>query len=269
MVDQENKTSLKYPILFVHGFGFRDRKKFSYWGRIPSIFEKKRCPVFFGNQDSSATIYDNALHLKSKIEEILRQTNTQKVNIIAHSKGGLDVRYLISSLKMEDEIASLTTICTPHHGSKTIQIVPKFILRIVGFFTDIAMRIFGDKHPSTYRSFLSFREDEAVRFNQANPDSANVYYQSYAFEMKHDIILWFPKLLIKVLEGENDGLVTTKSAVWGDFKGVVRSNSKRGISHCDEVDFRRRRFTKKTGEGVSDILEVYEQIYSTLEEKGF
>lgn len=87
--------------------------------------------------------------------------------------------------------------------------------------------------------------------------------------MKHDIILWFTHLIIKKAEGENDGLVSVKSAEWGDFKGLIRSNSKRGISHCDEVDFRRRKFTKKTGDGVSDILEVYSKIVDDLCLKGF
>lgn len=27
---------LKYPVLLVHGMGFRDSKRISYWGRIPA-----------------------------------------------------------------------------------------------------------------------------------------------------------------------------------------------------------------------------------------
>ena len=134
---------------------------------------------------------------------------------------------------------------------------------------NIWMRILGDRHPDAYKSFLSFRSDSAAEFNENNPDSEKVYYQSYACVMKRDIFLWFPHLVIGLLEGENDGLVTTASARWGDFQGVVKSNSKRGISHCDEVDLRRKRFTKKSGDGVSDILEMYEKIIDTLQAKGF
>lgn len=37
---------LKYPVLFVHGMGFRDRKLFCYWGRTPKAFEARGCQVF-------------------------------------------------------------------------------------------------------------------------------------------------------------------------------------------------------------------------------
>ncbi|MGN0818491.1 MAG: hypothetical protein ACI4L9_05935 [Candidatus Coproplasma sp.] len=170
---------------------------------------------------------------------------------------------------MGDKIASLTTIGTPHHGSKTLDIVPKFVLKIVAFFTNIWMRIVGDKHPDAYKAYLSFRASDAEQFNKDNPDSEEVYYQSYAFSMKRDIFLWFPHLIISLFEGENDGLVTTDSAQWGNFKGVIYSNSGRGISHCDEVDLRRRAFTKRTGDGVSDILEVYSRIAEDLYSLGF
>ena len=263
------EAPLQYPLVLLHGFGFKDGKRISYWGRIPKFFKDRGCAVFYGKQESSATIEDNAALLKVRIEEILAQTGAEKVNIVAHSKGGLEARYLVSSLGMADKVASLTTVGTPHHGSGTIEKVPKFMLKIVGFFMNIWMRILGDKHPDAYRSFLSFRRDNAKIFNDNNPDSEEVYYQSYAFLMKRDILLWFPHWIIGIFEGENDGLVTTVSAQWGDFKGVVKSNSGRGISHCDEVDLRRKRFTKKSGDGVSDILEVYAEILKTLKDKGF
>lgn len=268
-MEAEEKRSLRYPVVLVHGFGFRDGKRINYWGRIPKLLAEKGCNVFYGKQDSCGSIEGNALFLKDRIEEILKETGAEKVNLIAHSKGGLEARYLISTLGAADRVASLTTISTPHRGSETIQRIPKFLLRLVGFFMNIWMRIAGDKKPDAYNAYLSFRADSAEEFNRKNPDSDGVYYQSYAFVMKRDIFLWFPHLIIGLCEGENDGLVTPKSAEWGDFKGIIRSNSKRGISHCDEVDMRRRRFTKKTGEGVSDILEVYSEIADALYERGF
>ena len=84
-----------------------------------------------------------------------------------------------------------------------------------------------------------------------------------------DIIMFVPYSAVYLCEGANDGLLTPESARWGDFRGVVRTNSNRGISHCDEVDLRRRRFTKKNGDGVSDILDVYGEILESLKSKGF
>lgn len=265
----KGEKNLKYPVLLVHGFGFRDGKRINYWGRIPNALRELGCRVFYGNQDSCASIEDNARFLKERVEQVLTETGAEKVNIIAHSKGGLEARYMISRLSSADKVASLTTIATPHRGSVTIEKVPKFVLKFLGFFMNIWMRILGDRRPDAYKAYLSFRADYAEKFNEETPDCPEVWYQSYAFSMKHDILLWLTHCIIKKYEGENDGLVSVKSAEWGEFKGIVRSNSKRGISHCDEVDLRRRRFTKKTGDGVSDILEVYREIASALFKRGF
>ena len=53
--------------------------------------------------------------------------------------------------------------------------------------------------------------------------------------------------------GENDGLLPPEAVKWGIFKGVYRGVGNRGISHCDEIDMRRRPLSKKAGEGLSDI----------------
>lgn len=90
----------RYPILLIHGTGFRDWKRLSYWGRIPRELEKRGAQVFLGGQDGWATVEQNAAALKKRVEEILVQTGSSKIHLIAHSKGGLDARYLVSSLGM-------------------------------------------------------------------------------------------------------------------------------------------------------------------------
>lgn len=266
---------LKYPILLVHGMGFRDRKYLCYWGRIPKKLEAMGCRVFYGNQDSNASIETNGIHIAKRIDEILRETGAKKVNIIAHSKGGLDSRYAISSLKSGGKVASLTTISTPHHGSKTMDMIMKFPGFLVKFScacADLWFRILGDKKPDTYKVLCSFTTCESEKFNKVNPDFKEVYYQSFAFVMKKpssDMSLWFSNAFINRIEGENDGLVTPDSAKWGEFRGVFTGVGRRGISHCDEVDMRRRPLAKKEGNGVRDILDLYADIARGLIEKGY
>ena len=173
--------SLKYPILLVHGMGFRDYKGISYWGRIPKMLEKMGCQVFFGNQDSNADIETNGNHLVQRILQILEETGAEKINIIAHSKGGLDTRYAISKWNLGKKVASLTTISTPHHGSKTMDLLmklPKFLMRFGCFFVDIWFRILGDKNPHTYNAISSFTTESAKNFNAEHPNSEQVFYQS-------------------------------------------------------------------------------------------
>ncbi len=66
--------------------------------------------LWFGNQDAFGTIEHNAAQLKVSAENALRQSGAEKLNLIAHPKGGIEARYLISRLDMAERIASLTTI---------------------------------------------------------------------------------------------------------------------------------------------------------------
>lgn len=266
---------MKYPLLLVHGMGFRDYKHVGYWGRIPKALEKLGCLVYFGGQDSNGSTETNAQHLARRINEILAQTGAEKVNILAHSKGGMDSRYAISSLKMGDKVASLTTMSTPHHGSKTVDKLldfPDWMVRFVGWCADVWFRVLGDREPSTYRVFHSFTTTGAEEFNKNNPDWPGVYYQSYAFVMKKpssDLLMWLPYVVVKGVEGPNDGLLTPEAVQWGEFRGVFAGAGRRGISHCDEIDLRRRPLCKKEGDGVSDIVKLYQQAVERLIEMGY
>ena len=260
---------MAYPILLIHGMGFRDSKVINYWGRVPKMLKKAGFDVYYGEQDSNGTTASNGRVIADKIEEIVRKTNCGKVNIIAHSKGGMDARYAISTLGMGKYVATLTTLSTPHHGSLTVDRLmqlPDIAVRFVAKCSDIWLKILGDKHPDAYRVFHSFTTAGAERFNRENPDDPNVVYRSYAFVMKNalsDIFMWIPYLVVKHFEGENDGLLAPRGVMWGKFMGIKRSSSFRGISHCDEIDMRRMRFSKKKN-GISDILDVYREITGFL-----
>lgn len=266
---------LKYPVLLVHGMGFRDSKRISYWGRIPAKLEENGCHIFYGNQDSNGTVESNGAFLAERIRAVIEETGAAKLNVIAHSKGGLDMRYAISSLKMSEYTASLTTISTPHHGSLTVDKLlrlPKFMIKFVAGCGDIWLKICGDKNPNTYEVFKTFTTAAAEEFNRNNPDEPGVYYQSYAFVMRHawsDLFMFVPGMVVKLLEGPNDGLLTPRAVRWTNFRGIVVSNSNRGISHCDEVDMRRKRLTKRQGEGVQDITDFYLGVVNDLRDKGF
>lgn len=266
----------RYPLLLIHGTGFRDRKWFNYWGRIPSSLSACGCHFYYGNQDSWATIENNAATLAERIREVLTETGAEKVNVIAHSKGGMEARYIISSLGMSDCIASLTTVSTPHHGSKTMDFIcglPVFLFRAAAFFANLWFRILGDSKPDFHYVCKEFTTGYAEEFNRNNADAAGVYYQSYAGVMRNsfsDAMMFIPHFVVSRVEGENDGLVTPFSAKWGDFKGVLKGRTHRGISHADEVDMRRRKLSKKSEEGyVSDICDVYVKIVSDLKQLGY
>ena len=164
----------------VHGMGFRDRKHLCYWGRVPKRLESLGAEVFFGHQDSVGSVESNADIIAKSLDEILAKTGAEKVNILAHSKGGLEARYLINH-GYADKVASVTTIDTPHHGSKTVDFLmkaPKWMVKTAAWGTDVWMKILGDKNPDSYDCFDLFTTRTAEQFNIDNPAPDNIYCQS-------------------------------------------------------------------------------------------
>ena len=266
----------KYPILMVHGVGFRDLKWPLYWGRIPAVLAGTGSVLFYGQQDCWARIEDNAKTLRSRIRQILEETGAEKVNIIAHSKGGLEARMVASSLGMGGQIASITTIGTPHRGSKTIDRLlkaPDSLFNLASFAVNNWIGLIGDTKPDFFAVCKDFSTAFAERFNRENPDVPGVFYQSFAGVMKtplSDIHLSTANAVVRRIEGDNDGLVTVASARWGSSFTLLTGCTRRGVSHYDEIDFRRAPLCKKhSGDGISDICDVYLQIVNALIARGF
>ena len=259
----------KYPIILVHGTGSRDREHLSCWGRIPEALKSQGAEVYFSYQDAWGTIEENALVVKESINSVLNKTNYDKVNIIALSKGGLEARYMISKLDMGDKVASLTTVATPHYGSKTMDFfcrTQKHSLKLTAIFINRFYQWLGDKNPDFYHTCQQFTTTHCEQFNRETLDSDHVYYQSYASAMKKsysDMILFVPHSVVKWFDGECDGIVSIDSAKWGEFKGIITGKGIRGISHSDLRDLRRR-----DGFGI-DIRGIYIDIVRDLKEKGF
>jgi triacylglycerol lipase len=65
----------------------------------------------------NGSVAGNAVDLKAQIHAFLTTVKAKKVNIIAHSKGGLDSQALATLSMPEFEVLSLGTLSTPHRGS--------------------------------------------------------------------------------------------------------------------------------------------------------
>ena len=180
-----------------------------------------------------------------------------------------------SSLGYADKIASITTIGSPHRGSKTFSIflkAPRAFFSIAAFAVNNWIRIIGDRNPDFQRVCEEFDVSHMERFNAANPDAQGVFYQSVAGVMKRpfsDINLSTANFVLNRIEGPNDGLVSVSSAEWGERCLLIEGNTRRGISHLDEIDFRRRPLSKGTGENVGDITDFYVSLIADLRERGF
>lgn len=259
----------KYPILLVHGVFFRDTKYFNYWGRVPKELETNGATLFYGNHPSAASIADSAEFLKNRILEVLAETGAEKVNIIAHSKGGLDCRYAVSNLDIADKVASLTTINTPHNGclfaDYLLNKIPENIKTKVANTYNAALRKFGEEADflAAINDLTSSRLQE---LSEEMPTPEGVYTQSVGTVLKKATSGKFPLNfsyhLVKHFSGENDGLVSEDSFSFGEKYTLVRPQGKRGISHGDMIDLNRENIVG------FDVREFYVNLVNELKNKG-
>ena len=267
----KNICRTKYPLLMVHGVFFRDLEKFNYWGRIPEELEKNGAVIYYGEQQSSLSIADSGKELAEKIESIVQTTGCGKVNIIAHSKGGLDSRYAISKCGSEKYVASLTTINTPHRGCVFAEWLfdhlPETVRNGIAEKYNSAFRLLGDTTPDFIAAVVDLKASSCEKFNRETPDSKNVYYQSVGSKINKPIKSVFPLnmsyMFARFFDGPNDGLVTVEASKWGDRFIYLESKETDGVSHADVIDLFRH--DKKD----LDIREFYVGLVSDLKEKGF
>lgn len=233
----------KYPIVLVHGMAMKRTFYMKPFGRIGRILRVQGYKVYESEIDSMGTIESNAEQLRCEIRDILEKEQTEKVNLIAHSKGGLDARYMIESLDMAPAVASLTTLCTPHRGSPIASFVlrfPRFLLRYVAFFVNLWFRLVGDRNPDSLGSCMQLRRVNDDPEGAARPVEG-VFCQSFSASIRNeerhrDFIMGIPAAFSRMMEKnvETDGMVPRDSAIFGTYRGDCIDGS---VSHTEIVDF--------------------------------
>lgn len=268
---QDKCCATRYPLLLVHGVFFRDTKYFNYWGRIPKELKANGATVFYGNQQSAASVADSAAELAARIDEILAQTGAEKVNVIAHSKGGLDCRYALSELGMAHRVASLTTVNTPHRGclfaDDLLDKIPAKTQQKIADTYNAALRKLGDRAPDFMAAVRDLTDEACQKRNAELPDPQGVYCQSIGTVLARASSGQFPLnlsyRLVRHYDGENDGLVSERSFAWGERYQCLRPTGERGISHADIIDLNRENIDE------FDVREFYVSLVAELKAKGF
>jgi triacylglycerol lipase len=112
-------VSEKDPVVFVHGFtgsssSYDDMKQWLVSQGWPSNY-------LFAIQysDTTGSNVKNAYELQSFIKNVLRQTKASKVDIVAHSMGGLSTRYYVKYLDGAQNVDDVITLGSPHHGTNS------------------------------------------------------------------------------------------------------------------------------------------------------
>lgn len=261
----------KYPILMVHGVFFRDYQYLNYWGRIPEELKKNGAIIFYGNHNSASSVEASAKELAQRIYEIVKETGCEKVNIIAHSKGGLDCRQALAKEGVAPYVASLTTVNTPHRGCEfadyLLSKIPQKQQEMLAKGYNSAMEKLGDVNPDFLAAVYDLTAKACCERNEVVKDAEGVYYQSVGSKLNRAMDGRFPLnftyQLVNYFDGYNDGLVGEHSFPWGENYEFLTTQGSRGISHGDMIDLNRENFTG------FDVREYYVQLVYDLKKKGF
>ncbi|MGI6264284.1 MAG: esterase/lipase family protein [Acutalibacteraceae bacterium] len=265
----ERICATRYPLLLVHGVFFRDFKRLNYWGRIPAELERNGAVVFYGEHSSALSVAGSAAELRQRIETICRQTGCEKVNVIAHSKGGLDVRRAMAD-GVADRVASLTTINTPHRGcgfaDYLLGKIPDGAQRQVARGYNAAAKRLGDPAPDFLAAVGDLTAAFCNEFDRAYPPPEGVFCQSVGSRLNRPtggkFPLNFTHTLVRHFDGPNDGLVAADSFAWGERYRFLEPAGRRGISHGDMIDLNRENIPG------FDVREFYVALVADLKARG-
>ena len=260
----------KYPLVLVHGVFFRDSKLFNYWGRIPRTLKLHGATIYYGEHQSALTVKESARELASRIKLIVERSGCEKVNIIAHSKGGLDCRYAISEFGLAPYVASLTTVNTPHRGcifaERLLYAIPESIKNKVATVYNTTLTALGDETPDFLAAIGDLTAEACQKQNESLTFPKGIFAQSIGSVMEHPHKGQFPLNLsyryVKNFDGENDGLVGESSFAWGEKYTLLRSEGTRGISHGDVIDLNRENIRD------FDVRAFYSELVSDLRNRG-
>ena len=270
----EQVCRTKYPLLMVHGVFFRDFKYFNYWGRVPEELEKNGATIFYGNHQSAASVENSAKELAERIRGIVEETGCGKLNIIAHSKGGLDIKTAIAQEKVADLVASVTTVNTPHRGCEFAEYLmgkaPAGLKDSVAKAYNTALKKMGDENPDFIAAVTdltaSRTRELSDRADSFDFKGSGIYTQSIGSCMKKATSGAFPLNmsyhLVGWFDGRNDGLVGEGSFKWGEDYTFLENKKTRGISHGDMIDLNRENIPG------FDVREFYVKLVSDLKNKG-
>ena len=258
-------TKTKYPIVMAHGMlGFDNVGPLDYFYGITDTLEDDGADVYVAHMSALGDQTLRGEQLLARVEEVLAITGAEKVNLIGHSQGGLEVRYVAAVAP--ELVASVTSVGTPHKGTPVADLIASLTelpvvgealesgvseaVNLVGMIIGVAA---GDLLPQDSLGSLSILNTQgAAQFNQLFPGgipetpcgegdyvSNNIRYYSWVGTGASQLGITNPldpmsyplKASAFLFDEPNDGLVGQCSSHLGK---VIRDNYR--MDHFDEVN---------------------------------
>jgi triacylglycerol lipase len=232
---------LTHPVLLCHGYG-------ALAGLIKPAPLQDPCMIlrshgiqaFAPNIIPYASIETRAAEWMKRVNDLKKEYGYRRFHVIAHSMGGLDMRYALHRLGAAESVASLTTIATPHQGTSLAGFVLGTPERMIGhlgqFFDWLGQRIYPDAKSDAVAAAEQLTIDYVRQeFNPQVPDHPDVRYASYSAAVGKgtnqplSAIYLFQNHYIFDREGPNDAFVSVESSKWGEHVQTVP------ISHLEQM----------------------------------
>lgn len=258
--NNDDYTETKYPIVLAHGMAGFDSLFgiYQYFYAIPADLEDDGAEVYVTQVPQFNATEARGEALLAQVEEILAVSGAEKVNLIGHSHGGLDVRYVASVAP--ELVASVTTVGSPHGGAELADMLRDglneggFGEAVLSFFADslgdVLALISGSwgTEQDSVAALEALTYENSVEFSAAHPAGVpedwcgqgdfvvdGIRYYSWsgdraltnAFDVS-DPLLGLTNL---VYDEDNDGLVGECSSHLGK---VIRDDYR--LNHLDEVN---------------------------------
>jgi triacylglycerol lipase len=211
---------LRHPVVLAHGlFGFDALtvlgNRHDYFRGLPALLAGYGCAVHSPRLGAVASIAARAEALAACV----RALDDGRVNVIAHSMGGLDARYAIARLGLASNVASLITIGAPHQGTPLADLGTGVLGDMLGLRRPLeAMGLGVD-------AFYDLTSERMAAFNRAVVDAPGVVYASVvgaAQSRRRTQPLLLPSwLYLRAAAGENDGVVPAASQPWGEVLAEI------------------------------------------------
>ena len=216
-----------------------------YFRGVSERLVREGCAVHRSRVAPTASIAARAADLAAFVEAL----DARRVNVVAHSMGGLDARWAIARLGTRRKALSLVTIGTPHRGTPLADAGASLAAR-AGLF--LALRRVG----IDVEAFHDLTTPRMAAFEEDVPDVRGVHYACVvgAPERKRDVspILVPTFAWLRDAAGANDGMVPAASQRWGDVLRVVPAD------HFAQIGWTRR----------FDALELYAELLRELRARG-
>jgi triacylglycerol lipase len=223
---------LAHPVVLAHGImGFDELKiagvRHEYFRGIPSHLSAHGALVHVPRVSPLGSVAQRAGELAAVVNAI----DAKKVNLIAHSLGGLDARYAITKLGLAPKVASLVTIGTPHRGTPIADLG-------TALGDKLGVRLILDTLGIDVRVLDELTTVHMQRFNTEVLDARDVWYASISARAASGVhpLLKPSQLLLARQAGDNDGMVPAASQRWGELIAEIDADHWAQIGWSDGFD---------------------------------